>query len=100
MATGLLRFAPRNDENQQGVITTIRGDVRERIRSICRGVAAGSGGCRGRGPSFRGSKTSVALLEAGGGGDNWVVSTPGALALMVPEQSSTTGLRYGAASGP
>src|SRR4030088_3795174 len=31
-------------------------------------------------------KTSVALLEAGGGGDNWVVSTPGALALMVPSK--------------
>src|SRR5204862_518703 len=31
-------------------------------------------------------RTSVALLEAGGAGDNWVVTTPGALALMVPSK--------------
>ena len=28
----------------------------------------------------------MALLEAGGAGDNWVVTTPGALALMVPSK--------------
>src|SRR3981189_2271476 len=44
----------------------------------------GSGGCAVGGRLSEDPKTSVAVLEAGGGGDNWVVSTPGALALMVP----------------
>jgi len=85
MATGLLRFAPRNDENQQGVITTIRGDVRADTFRFCRGGRR-LRGLRGRGRLSEDPKTSVALLEAGGGGDNWVVSTPGALALMVPSK--------------
>src|SRR4030081_551945 len=47
-------------------------------------VGGGSGGCAVAGRLSEDPKTSVAVLEAGGGGDNWVVSTPGALALMVP----------------
>jgi len=39
---------------------------------------------RGGGRLSEDSKTSVALLEAGKSNDNWVVTTPGALVLMVP----------------
>src|SRR3981189_3012148 len=46
----------------------------------------GSGGCAVAGRLSEDPKTSVALLEAGGGGDNWVVSTPGSLPLMVPRK--------------
>jgi choline dehydrogenase-like flavoprotein len=49
-------------------------------------VGGGSGGCAVAGRLSEDSKTSVAVLEAGGAGDNWVVTTPGALALMVPSK--------------
>src|SRR5882724_2630579 len=49
-------------------------------------VGGGSGGCAVAGRLSEDSQTSVALLEAGGAGDNWVVTTPGALALMVPSK--------------
>ena len=46
-------------------------------------VGAGSGGCAVAGRLSEDAATSVALLDAGGACDNWVVTTPGALALMV-----------------
>jgi choline dehydrogenase-like flavoprotein len=46
-------------------------------------VGGGSGGCAVAGRLSEDAQTSVALLEAGGKGDNWVVTTPGALVLMV-----------------
>jgi choline dehydrogenase-like flavoprotein len=49
-------------------------------------VGGGSGGCTVAGRLSEDPKTSVAILEAGGAGDNWVVTTPGALALMVPSK--------------
>jgi choline dehydrogenase-like flavoprotein len=47
-------------------------------------VGGGSGGCAVAGRLSEDPNTSVAVLEAGGGCDNWVVTTPGALVLMVP----------------
>ncbi|WP_029585777.1 GMC family oxidoreductase [Bradyrhizobium sp. URHD0069] len=49
-------------------------------------VGAGSGGCALAGGLSEDPNTSVALLEAGGDCDNWAVTTPGALALMVPSK--------------
>nr|WP_276542957.1 choline dehydrogenase [Bradyrhizobium elkanii] len=46
-------------------------------------VGAGSGGCAVAGRLSEDPATSVALLDAGGTNDNWVVTTPGALVLMV-----------------
>src|ERR1700747_3153576 len=46
-------------------------------------VGAGSGGCAVAGRLSEDSGTSVALLDAGGVCNNWVVTTPGALVLMV-----------------
>ena len=46
-------------------------------------VGAGSGGCAVAGRLSEDAATSVALLDAGGPCDNWVVTTPGALVLMV-----------------
>jgi choline dehydrogenase-like flavoprotein len=46
-------------------------------------VGGGSGGCTVAGRLAEDPKTSVALLDAGGKNDNWVVTTPFALVLMV-----------------
>ena len=46
-------------------------------------VGAGSGGCAVASRLSEDQATSVALLDAGGACDNWVVTTPGALVLMV-----------------
>ncbi|MCP3473127.1 choline dehydrogenase [Bradyrhizobium sp. CCGUVB1N3] len=46
-------------------------------------IGAGSGGCAVAGRLSEDAQTSVALLDAGGRCDNWVVTTPGALVLMV-----------------
>jgi choline dehydrogenase-like flavoprotein len=46
-------------------------------------VGAGSGGCAVAGRLSEDAGTSVALLDAGGKNDNWIVTTPFALILMV-----------------
>ncbi len=46
-------------------------------------VGAGSGGCALAGRLSEDQATTVALLDAGGKNDNWVVTTPYALVLMV-----------------
>src|SRR5215470_4465301 len=46
-------------------------------------VGGGSGGCAVAGRLSEDSGTSVALLDAGGKNDNWVVTTPGAIILML-----------------
>src|SRR6202045_4744277 len=46
-------------------------------------IGGGSGGCAGAGRLSEDPKTSVAVLEAGGAGDNWVVTSPGAMILMI-----------------
>jgi choline dehydrogenase-like flavoprotein len=46
-------------------------------------VGAGSGGCALAGRLSEDPQTSVALLDAGGRCDNWIVTTPFALILMV-----------------
>jgi len=46
-------------------------------------VGGGSGGCAVAGRLSEDPKTSVAVLDAGGKNDNWVVTTPFALVLMV-----------------
>jgi choline dehydrogenase-like flavoprotein len=46
-------------------------------------VGAGSGGCAVAARLSEDSGTSVALLDAGGRNDNWVVTTPGAIILML-----------------
>jgi len=49
-------------------------------------IGGGSGGCAVAGRLSEDPGTSVALLEAGGTCDNWVVKTPYALSLMVPSK--------------
>ena len=63
-------------------------------------VGAGSGGCAVAGRLSEDPATSVALLDAGGRNDNWVVTTPFALVLMVAGKRQQLGLRYRAAGGP
>src|SRR5256885_7552326 len=46
-------------------------------------VGGGSGGCAVASRLSEDPGTSVALLEAGGKDDNWVVTTPGAMILMI-----------------
>ena len=46
-------------------------------------VGGGSGGCAVAGRLTEDNKTTVALLDAGGKNDNWVVTTPGAIILML-----------------
>jgi choline dehydrogenase-like flavoprotein len=46
-------------------------------------VGGGSGGCAVAGRLSEDAGTSVALLDAGGRNDNWVVTTPGAMILMI-----------------
>ena len=46
-------------------------------------VGGGSGGCAVASRLSEDPQTSVALLEAGGKDDNWVVTTPGAMILMI-----------------
>src|SRR5580700_3712802 len=46
-------------------------------------VGAGSGGCAVAGRLSEDPQTSVALLDAGGTNDNWVVTSPGAMILMI-----------------
>ena len=46
-------------------------------------VGGGSGGCAVASRLSEDPGTSVALLEAGGTDDNWVVTTPGAMILMI-----------------
>jgi len=46
-------------------------------------VGGGSGGCAVASRLSEDPGTSVALLEAGGADDNWVVTTPGAMILMI-----------------
>jgi len=46
-------------------------------------VGGGSGGCAVAGRLSEDAATSVALLDAGGKNDNWVVTTPGAIILML-----------------
>jgi choline dehydrogenase-like flavoprotein len=75
----LLRFA-RNDENNkenwQGETT-----LTDTFDFVV--VGAGSGGCAVAGRLSEDAQTSVALMDAGGPCNNWVVTTPGALILMV-----------------
>jgi choline dehydrogenase-like flavoprotein len=47
-------------------------------------VGGGSSGCALAARLSEDADVSVALLEAGGKGDGWVVNTPAAMALMVP----------------
>src|ERR1700728_3234704 len=46
-------------------------------------IGGGSGGCAVASRLSEDPGTSVALLEAGGADDNWVVTTPGAMILMI-----------------
>src|SRR3979490_3470857 len=75
-------IAPRNDDCV--TTTNVWGGMRVTDTFDFVVVGGGSGGCAVAGRLSENPKTSVAVLEAGGACDNWVVTTPGALALMVP----------------
>ncbi len=77
MDSGLALRAPRNDEKKMQGGNTLTDTFDFVV------VGAGSGGCTVAGRLSEDAATSVALLDAGGACDNWVVTTPGALVLMV-----------------
>ena len=57
-------------------------------------VGGGSGGCAVAGRLSEDPKTSVAVLDAGGKNDNWVVTTPFALVLMVAGNVNNWAFNY------
>ncbi|MDP2227534.1 MAG: choline dehydrogenase [Moraxellaceae bacterium] len=54
-------------------------------------VGGGSSGCALAGRLSEDAGTSVALLEAGGDGDKWLVNVPAAVVLMVPQTLNSWG---------
>jgi choline dehydrogenase-like flavoprotein len=75
----LLRVA-RNDENNK---ENWQGETTSTDTFDFVVVGAGSGGCAVAARLSEDAQTSVALMDAGGPCNNWVVTTPGALILMV-----------------
>jgi len=54
-------------------------------------IGGGSSGCALAGRLSEDANTSVTLLEAGGNGDTWIVNTPAAVVLMVPQTLNSWG---------
>ena len=54
-------------------------------------IGGGSSGCALAGRLSEDANTSVTLLEAGGDGDTWIVNTPAAVVLMVPQTLNSWG---------